>query len=52
MDDEQHDFRCRGCGLLICKVSDVVGVVVEAKCRKCGDITVARLEVEAADTEE
>jgi len=43
---EKTDFRCNACGLLICKVSDITGIVVEAKCRKCGEITVARLEAD------
>jgi phage FluMu protein Com len=41
---EQSEFRCCNCNRLICKVSDVVGIVVEAKCSRCGETTIARLE--------
>jgi phage FluMu protein Com len=46
--DQEHDFRCHACSKLIAKVSDVTGVVVEAKCPRCGEITKARLEEEQA----
>lgn len=41
---DQHDFRCHACNKLIAKVSDVTGVVVEAKCPRCGETTIGRLE--------
>lgn len=41
---QQQEFRCHDCGKLICKVSDVEGIVVEAKCPRCNEITIARLE--------
>jgi hypothetical protein len=42
---DKIEFRCSNpeCGLLLFKVSDVVGIEVEAKCRKCGETTTARL---------
>lgn len=46
---EKHDFRCHSCNKLIAKVSDVDGVVVEAKCPRCNETTVARLEAASDD---
>lgn len=46
MAAEQAEFRCPSCNKLICKVSDVVGIVVEAKCPRCDEVTVARLEAD------
>lgn len=40
---ERIEFRCSGCERLLFKVSDVVGIEVEAKCPRCNETTVARL---------
>ncbi len=48
---ERVEFRCSNpdCGRLLFKVSDVVGIEVEAKCPRCGEITEARLVADAGN---
>lgn len=42
------DFRCptEGCGRLLFKVSEVMGIEVEVKCPRCNEIVRASLEAE------
>jgi phage FluMu protein Com len=43
---ERIEFRCCSCDRLLFKVSDVLGIEVEAKCPRCGETTEARLEAD------
>jgi len=40
-DRKFTEVRCNGCKALLYKISHKGGAVIEVKCRRCGDVSVA-----------